>query len=515
MDASAQTDDEFASQGPDSYPYSSGMYSSDSDGDYTDDELTSRSTQENDGHSTGMFSDSQNFTVTAGTMTNVTKIYNTPSTVESDFRRIPLGDIDLRELRLERGSAPFIRERRSACRVYAARVEGRKSGVTVAIYEGNGAKEDWRKDISRYSALRHPSFVQLWGLTNTPGIHAAIFHDDLIPFEEFVNRHRDRPVLLVYIYVFCGVDSAKLLPYFNSVFGDWNYWTCTLWIRASTGRLCVDPIQRESPDPFPYVEGFDLKSNAPALTFLSALGSESIAINSLSVEQYHETVGHHETWLSQANHVFTRLHIKSNLKDYGTFESTSEFFSLNPAPTGIVDLIEFNMQIQQPTEDVPPGYLFLCPEKDFQVGPSSYRWPQCPAYWTLDPTGIERLGAEEATRLGFPPIELETKIRFRYWDSGVYAGLRQFHEGKGFDPDSQAVARHMGHQLYRLPDGLEALFAHLTVEPRDFWSDDKDWNLGFADRKPQDLRSLARMNNGRNEDTREKDIRILANIGVR
>ncbi|KAJ7706603.1 hypothetical protein B0H16DRAFT_1258642, partial [Mycena metata] len=71
-------------------------------------------------------------------------------------------------------------------------------------------------------------------------------------------------------------------------------------------------------------------------------------------------------------------------------------------------------------------------------------------YWSLDPEGIEALSTEEAVRLGFPPFQLSTTVSGQYWEASVYAGLRQFHQAKGFDPDSQDVARHLGHPLYEL-----------------------------------------------------------------
>ncbi|KAJ7858600.1 hypothetical protein B0H13DRAFT_1471805, partial [Mycena leptocephala] len=71
-------------------------------------------------------------------------------------------------------------------------------------------------------------------------------------------------------------------------------------------------------------------------------------------------------------------------------------------------------------------------------------WPDCPAYWSLDPAGVKRLGTEEAVHFGFPSIELTTTVFGRSWDASVYAGLRQFHRAKGFDPDSQEVASHLG-----------------------------------------------------------------------
>lgn len=96
------------------------------------------------------------------------------------------------------------------------------------------------------------------------------------------------------------------------------------------------------------------------------------------------------------------------------------------------------------------GFLYLCPEKDFRTGPSSFCWPECPAYWSEDPSGADRLTLREATRLGFPHLQFTTDVVGRFWDSSVYAGLRRFHQRKGFNPDSQDVARHLGHPLYQL-----------------------------------------------------------------
>ncbi|KAJ7735460.1 hypothetical protein B0H16DRAFT_1245944, partial [Mycena metata] len=72
-------------------------------------------------------------------------------------------------------------------------------------------------------------------------------------------------------------------------------------------------------------------------------------------------------------------------------------------------------------------------------------------YWSLDPEGIEVLSTEEVERLGFPPFRLATEIKIMSWDAGVYAGLRKFHQAKGFDPDSQDIARYLGYPLYVSP----------------------------------------------------------------
>jgi hypothetical protein len=126
----------------------------------------------------------------------------------------------------------------------------------------------------------------------------------------------------------------------------------------------------------------------------------------------------------------------------------------------LVNGMSFAVQISGTTEDPPDGFLFLCPGNDFQDRPSSFRWPLCHAYWSFDPSGAERLNAEEATQHGFPYIRLITTIDTWYWDASVYAGLRQFHQANGFDPDNQNVARHLRNQLYQLSSETDPPFAH-------------------------------------------------------
>jgi hypothetical protein len=68
--------------------------------------------------------------------------------------------------------------------------------------------------------------------------------------------------------------------------------------------------------------------------------------------------------------------------------------------------------------------------------------------------GLERLSAVDATSLRFPSISLSGE------SFGVYRGLRQFHQAKGFDLDRLDVARHLGHPLYQIFTETEPPFAH-------------------------------------------------------
>jgi hypothetical protein len=148
-----------------------------------------------------------------------------------------------------------------------------------------------------------------------------------------------------------------------------------------------------------------------------------------------------------------------------------------------VDNIYFRIRIPATPQNGPSGYLFLCPAKYFQTGPSSFRWPDCPAYWSVDPEGVQRLSPEETAGLGFPTIQMNLTATGDSWDANVYTGLRQFHQAKGFDPDSQDVARYLGHRIFQLPAEIDPPFAHgkYTVPPQLPFvpHNDEQWILGW------------------------------------
>ncbi|KAJ7168865.1 hypothetical protein C8R46DRAFT_241194 [Mycena filopes] len=170
---------------------------------------------------------------------------------------------------------------------------------------------------------------------------------------------------------------------------------------------------------------------------------------------------HRHSWLTQANYIFGRLQVESDLENYV-----------------LVDNIYFSVFVPSPTVACPRGYLFLCPEDYFRVG-ASFKWPDVPAYWSLNPSGVEHLSTEEATRLGFPPLKLTTIVNGISWDTSVYEGLRQFHRAKGFNPESQELARHLGHPLFRLVNPHVGEYDDSDDEGDKYWADDEgaeDWD---------------------------------------
>ncbi|KAJ7035726.1 hypothetical protein C8F04DRAFT_1097237 [Mycena alexandri] len=140
------------------------------------------------------------------------------------------------------------------------------------------------------------------------------------------------------------------------------------------------------------------------------------------------------SWPAQANSILNRLRMTSDFSDYV-----------------LIDGITYLVEISGPLMDLPAGYLFLCPLTHLQSGtPMGFRFPECVAYWSLDPWGLQKLSVESAQSLGFPSPVLSVHLSGNRWDNAVYAGLQQFHRGKGFDPESQEVARYLDIPLYQL-----------------------------------------------------------------
>ncbi|KAF8181418.1 hypothetical protein K438DRAFT_1841063 [Mycena galopus ATCC 62051] len=219
---------------------------------------------------------------------------------------IPLGDIDLQhEIGVKKytGVLNYQPERARVRRVYSARVDGRNSSVTVVMYQGTGAEEEWREDVTKYKTVRHPNLVQVWGTASMGNIHATIFHDDLIPFEDLLDLHKDSPLLTLYIWAYIGYHRVHsmaahirggqaLTPlqvvqnYFESTLQrDLHDTDCTFFIRRSTGQFCADLIPNDESLLWMALDSDTLLPQG--LEPLDAPNIETIAINFLTLDQYH------------------------------------------------------------------------------------------------------------------------------------------------------------------------------------------------------------------------------------
>ncbi|KAJ6601949.1 hypothetical protein DFH09DRAFT_1270804 [Mycena vulgaris] len=472
--------------------------------------------------STGaIFHNAQNFVVSGGSFTSITNIAPSP-TIRKDFRTIYLGDIDLlSEIRLKIKSGGMNRRsgNGSVRRMYSARVKGCKSNMTVAMYQGENVEEEWRRDITQHSHLRHPNIVQLFGTVRSPNVYATIWLDDLMPTKQLLEESvLKSPMLLIYL-----IGCMEANDYFETVTGirlfDVEF---TTWIRRATGRFCVElRCNPEWSDP-------TVNFWAPVTRATPSLlqpPQDSEIVGTMSLRNYHHicallsdwSIGAHESlkpgtvyycppecdlsdvaeiasgtldatcdgwwlsgddgdlrqdvmedgwtrmhssefeavrllcfwmaqgidgaygiqksWLAQANYIFVHTNTTSNLKDYS---------------------VRYQFDKGAVSESIPSGYLFLCPVADLRSNtPGRFRIPQCAAYWSLDPSGLDRMNPDEAQQAGFPALELKMQVMGERWENSVYAGLRQFDAGKGFHPDSQELARHLGYPLFTLSSEID------------------------------------------------------------
>ncbi|KAK7029965.1 hypothetical protein R3P38DRAFT_890636 [Favolaschia claudopus] len=108
-----------------------------------------------------------------------------------------------------------------------------------------------------------------------------------------------------------------------------------------------------------------------------------------------------DLWLSQANHVLRcrGVHVRDeDAKNYTLLTSIELSVGFRPQSTRPNDWHVSNV------------FLFLCPPESFQVGPASFRCPECVAYWSLDPSGVDRLSEDEASELGFPTLLVSSSV---------------------------------------------------------------------------------------------------------
>ncbi|KAF7353291.1 hypothetical protein MSAN_01517100 [Mycena sanguinolenta] len=121
-----------------------------------------------------------------GTGQGPTVYFGQPQAQEqSDFRTIRRGDLKLlKEVRLSTESGIVGRQSQAVGvrrAVYHAEIRGDPGIVTVAMYQGDGAEEEWRKDIAKYESIWHANIMQLYGLVSTKKLYAMVFHDGAYP----------------------------------------------------------------------------------------------------------------------------------------------------------------------------------------------------------------------------------------------------------------------------------------------------------------------------------------------
>ncbi|KAJ7752999.1 hypothetical protein B0H16DRAFT_1836187 [Mycena metata] len=460
--------------------------------------------------STGaFFPGAREFKIDGGTFSSTTNIYHShsSSTIPANFRRIPLGDVDLRrEIRVDSASG-IVKFSPPARRVYSARIHGNPSNTTAVLYQGERAEEEWRAAVS-YSRLRHPHIVQIFGVTDDAACRAAEQLKDATEYCESQGLRYAHFDGTEWIRLSTGqlcIELGVSSPHVSRLAHTWNtnvggrlslleldengelidalsptvFYTACVHLKAEWPHLSICADDSESIEvgaiaactPFNTVKiiasvanflvsccvcalhdtpSFIMENGWTRLTSC-ALGDIgpipddfSSIIYSIDVRDNDE-VNAGCSWLSQANHVFTQLGIHSNRDQYV-----------------LVTNINYHLRSSGSAASIPPGYLFICPPRDLQVSNNSPKFRPIKDddfYWSLDPSGVERLSLKEALDLKFPFIDFDMEIWGYSWDDTVYACLGEFHERKGIEGDSQNIARDLDFPIYQISKGLHIPFA--------------------------------------------------------
>ncbi|KAJ7626491.1 hypothetical protein B0H17DRAFT_1151001 [Mycena rosella] len=140
-----------------------------------------------------MLNNSSNFTIAGGTF----NVWERPRSPPTDFRSIRLGDLNLLtqigdeealtfDVVERRG--PRLVQRRAIVgtrKVYRARIFGSQDPMTAVVYEGSQLQKaiyngSWKAEIESRQSLRFPFVPQLFGITESRGVNALIYHDGIV-----------------------------------------------------------------------------------------------------------------------------------------------------------------------------------------------------------------------------------------------------------------------------------------------------------------------------------------------
>ncbi|KAF7353178.1 hypothetical protein MSAN_01505400 [Mycena sanguinolenta] len=449
-----------------------------------------------------------------GTGQGPTVYFGQPEARESsEFQTIRLGDLKLiKEVHLSLQSGVVGRQSRGVGvqRIYHAKIRRDPGAVTVAMYQGDGAEEEAIEYIFNAfpeSSIDYGSAAWMQSTTGelclglAPGGPETTFQLPcgavrIARLEKVSLDAPDSEDMIIsslsedQYHQLCSQSPIAKFQYFQ-VSTEHPVGPGIFWL-DSQYRTCVkimEPLQI-LPEEELHWENHGRVPDALLPNSWIRYDSSRTSSLQLELQAFFLLREFQKSWVAQANHIFAELEEVAHVEDYVC-----------------IDEVQFMLRIAD-KHHIPGGYLFVCPPQDFRTGTEPhvnvYQWPACPAYWSLDPSGADRLSTEDARILGFPTIHIETTMSGFSRDHSVYKGLRRFHEGKGFDPDSQEVARKLGYPLYevlsdRMPFPAREVTGHgqgtLTV-PREIEADPTQIALFSAIEGPATCAHARRRRNG-------------------
>ncbi|KAF8152138.1 hypothetical protein K438DRAFT_2026876, partial [Mycena galopus ATCC 62051] len=246
--------------------------------------FTSAVSESNLPHDAGaFFPHAQHFTISGGTYTsNITQV--TPT--------VRHGDLDLlHEIHLEDESG-MITRRPSTRKLYHVRLDGRVSTMTAVVYQGEEGEQAWGRELQTYSGIRHPNIVQIYGVVNSSGLYATIFHDEFIYLDRYLDdiKHFEESPLTGFYLLYCLIYELKDAGNYLVTQGAYlAKLSITVWIRQSTGRLAIEIPSKGGEEFEDNILGVPMHY-IPCHRARLCTNSDSIIVSSLDFQDFYDIV---------------------------------------------------------------------------------------------------------------------------------------------------------------------------------------------------------------------------------
>ncbi|KAJ7641911.1 hypothetical protein FB45DRAFT_363297 [Roridomyces roridus] len=152
------------------------------------------------------FQGAKHLSVTGGTFTSHVNVHGSEAAVHGAWRRILRSDIDIRG-----GEIDLVRNWRSSPRnhvrrMYPSKIRADERHLSIFIYEGDGAEEEWRQYLSRHAKIWHPNILQIFVVSDSCGIYAVVANDDLLPFDAYISLRHPSPMMMIHLFACWAVD---------------------------------------------------------------------------------------------------------------------------------------------------------------------------------------------------------------------------------------------------------------------------------------------------------------------
>ncbi|KAJ7695583.1 hypothetical protein B0H14DRAFT_2650489 [Mycena olivaceomarginata] len=251
----------------------------------------------------------ENFTINGGTF-NIQNQENSSQSDESDFRVIRFGDLNLLEevgkqnvieyRHVRHKKTGFVKRRILAIvgvrKIHRARIIGMQELFTAA-----------KAQAERHEEFRHPSLIQLFGITSsTRGPRALIYNDGFMSIHEVRKIHKHSPLASNHVdYEMAALEhwleatGTWLYPYEPSTLANILETNTMLWIRISSGQLCIEVNDAQERD-----HNFNLNfvgrggSLSVNVSLMSGTHLEQSLLSHLALDDLYHILSYQSWWQS-------------------------------------------------------------------------------------------------------------------------------------------------------------------------------------------------------------------------